>query len=432
MNGKPALEALVRELRKILPNLYTPAQVRHSPLIALFGLEHRRDAPGALQRLIAVAVETLEPGEDCPVGSMAWRTYQVLHGRYIDQFSQEEVARDLFLSPRQLRRLEQGAVEVLADHLWSAHALEARAHLLESEMNAQPAEVPAVGEESGPSGPSEELAWLERTISAEEVDCAGLVDSVIAQAAPLIRAVQIRLVWQPAADLPRLSVQATSIRQALLHVLALAIRTAGTGDIMLEAEVAPNRLYVLIKLHSSNLPKTRLERPLDSDLDVARQLVRLSKGDLSVSADPLQPGFRITISLPTTEQLPVLVVDDNLDTLQLVNRFLAGTRYRFIGVSDPAAALEAAERVLPAAILLDVMLPEMDGWELMGRLRALPATQTVPLLVCSILPQSQLAQLLGAAEFLNKPIRRDVLLSALNRLIGPALPGSLPDSEPIP
>ena len=67
--------------------------------------------------------------------------------------------------------------------------------------------------------------------------------------------------------------------------------------------------------------------------------------------------------------------------------------------------------------MLDVMLPGIDGWELLGRLREHPRTRNVPVVISTILPQEQLALALGAAAFLRKPINRETLLSSLDRLL---------------
>jgi CheY-like chemotaxis protein len=76
-----------------------------------------------------------------------------------------------------------------------------------------------------------------------------------------------------------------------------------------------------------------------------------------------------------------------------------------------------AQTVAPRLIVLDVMLPDVDGWELLGRLRAHPGTQDVPVIVHTILPQEQLARALGADAFLRKPVGREALLALLDRTL---------------
>jgi CheY-like chemotaxis protein len=64
---------------------------------------------------------------------------------------------------------------------------------------------------------------------------------------------------------------------------------------------------------------------------------------------------------------------------------------------------------------MDVMLPGMDDWDLLGRLRAHPRMHATPIIACTILPQEKLALALGAAGFLRKPISRETFLAALDR-----------------
>jgi CheY-like chemotaxis protein len=125
--------------------------------------------------------------------------------------------------------------------------------------------------------------------------------------------------------------------------------------------------------------------------------------------------FTANIILPTTEQIPLLVIDDNADTLRLLERYLSGSRYRFTGTVDPQEALTLAEQLAPEIIVLDVMLPGIDGWELLGRLREHPKTAGAAIIVCTILPQEQLALALGAAEFVRKPVSRRAFLAALDQ-----------------
>jgi CheY-like chemotaxis protein len=132
--------------------------------------------------------------------------------------------------------------------------------------------------------------------------------------------------------------------------------------------------------------------------------------------------------LPVAERTPVLVIDDNADTLRLLERYLANSRYRCVGLSDPQDVFLMVGRSRPGIIVLDVMLPGIDGWELLGRLREHPETQDVPVVVCTILSQEQLARTLGATDFLRKPITRDAFLATLGRQVALLLRRSRPMS----
>ena len=151
---------------------------------------------------------------------------------------------------------------------------------------------------------------------------------------------------------------------------------------------------------------------------MARQLVQLCPGSLNITTRPGHRAFfEARIELEAGEQVTVLVVDDNQDALQLCQRYLSGSRYRFVGAQGAQAGLEMAAEVEPQIIVLDVMMPEQDGWTLLGRLREHPRLDSVPIVVCTILPQEQLARTLGAADFIRKPVSRSQFLAALDRQV---------------
>jgi CheY-like chemotaxis protein len=110
----------------------------------------------------------------------------------------------------------------------------------------------------------------------------------------------------------------------------------------------------------------------------------------------------------------VLVIDDNADTLQLLQRYDTGTRYRLVTTQDPEQVLNLVEQLRPQIIVLDVMMPQVDGWELLGRLRQHPITEHTRLIVCTILAQEELALSLGADAFISKPVQRQTFLATLD------------------
>ena len=106
----------------------------------------------------------------------------------------------------------------------------------------------------------------------------------------------------------------------------------------------------------------------------------MSGGTLHVTDVPAPYvwGVILIFTCLKQEHIPVLVIDDNTDTLTLFQRYLSGSQYQFTGISDPEEVLQQAAEISPQFILLDVMLPGTDGWELLGRLREYPQTRTIP------------------------------------------------------
>jgi CheY-like chemotaxis protein len=232
----------------------------------------------------------------------------------------------------------------------------------------------------------------------------------------MAESLMVRIEYALPEELPCLAAQQMTIRQALLILLTAAIRCVPGGRVCIRVEDERWGESIIIWALRGSAISASLGKEHLATLDVARELVSLSNGSLVVMADDrAEEPFAARLTLPVFEQVPVLVVDDNVDALQLYRHYLAGSRYQFIGLCDPQELFTTIERRDPQVIVLDVMLPGIDGWELLGCLRAHPKTSHVPVIVCTILPQQQLASSLGAAGFLSKPVTRQELLAALDQ-----------------
>ena len=409
-------EQFLGALRGALNHLYEPDRLRQSPLAALFDVANRLDTFSALQRILTEAIESLEPEANEPPQSHAWEIYEPLFYRYVQQLDQRQVAKQLGMSVRHLRRKEHAALEVLASRLWEQFDLEARLR-----QDTGQRATPVQGTVSSPTV-SEELAWLKDVPLESPADLAQLLPDVLALAGPLAAQHKVHLDTTIAGDVPSLAVHAVALSQTLLNLLSVAIHRATGGQVTISASALP--LEVEIKVQGTYL-RQGPQPVLDDDeasLDLARQLADLCRGRLEVARSgdrPRQEGgeeaFSATLTLPSFVQLPVLVIDDNADTLQLLQRYAVDTRYRLVTTRDPEQALSLAAKFSPEIIVLDVMMPQADGWKVMARLRQHPLTGHIPIVVCTILPQEEMAFALGASGFVRKPVTRQAFLAALDR-----------------
>ena len=121
--------------------------------------------------------------------------------------------------------------------------------------------------------------------------------------------------------------------------------------------------------------------------------------------------------------IPVLVVDDNQEMIDLLSRFTQGTRFRVFGLQDPEQAIHQALAVDAKIVVLDVMMPKIDGWELLGRFRRHPDTMHLPVIILSILTQRELALSLGAKALVLKPVKQETFLSTLDQIYAQANSG---------
>jgi CheY-like chemotaxis protein len=404
--------AFVRELRRVLYRLYDPRTLRNSSLVPLLRVDCNR-TPSGLQRIITDAIAALEPGPSVSSLSDAARTHSILSSRFVDQFSQPEVAATLGLSVRQMQREEQIALRALADHLIARYGLRLVSPDTVTERSSADR---AQQTEADSSGREDELRLLETSYPMQPTAAREVLQAVLDTAAPLTEALGVSVACLIDADLPAMAVQQISLRQALLSVISASIRAAPGGSVEIRATRTEHQVRISVLPNGSCAVAASLQGLGDS-LSVVRELVRLSGGSFALPGEndvAGEAGFGF--SLPAVAQTVVLAIDDNTDALQLLQRYLADTRYHLVGVCDPQQALAEAERLVPAIVLLDVMLPGLDGWELLGRLREHPRLHDVPIVVCTILPMEQFALTLGAAAFIRKPVTPEALLPLLDRL----------------
>ena len=109
----------------------------------------------------------------------------------------------------------------------------------------------------------------------------------------------------------------------------------------------------------------------------------------------------------------LLLIEDYRPVRESLAKGLREAGYAVDATGDGEEGLWYARGNDYDVMILDLMLPGVDGWELLGRLREHPQTRDIPVVICTILPQERLALALGAAALLQKPFTRDALLSML-------------------
>ena len=111
----------------------------------------------------------------------------------------------------------------------------------------------------------------------------------------------------------------------------------------------------------------------------------------------------------------VVVVEDDRRSFDLLRVYLEAAGARVVSARDGEEGLDTVRRLSPAGVILDILLPGIDGWEVLAQLKADPDTAAIPVVVVSMLDERGRGFALGAAEYLVKPVGKDPLLAALHR-----------------
>jgi len=222
-------------------------------------------------------------------------------------------------------------------------------------------------------------------------------------------------------NLPSVAMHPVGLRQALLSLMNVTINHAMDGEVTIQATTTEQTILVQIegKGKTAHMPSPAED---DESLKIVRVLMDLCQGKLDVTAGV--DNFKVALSLPALKSVTVLVIDDNADLLQLMNRFVMETRYKLVQTRVPGEALNLVEKYSPHIIILDVMMPEIDGWQMLSKLRQHPLTSQIPIVICTIVAQEELAYALGASAYIHKPVTRERLLSTLDLLLAQAPPKS--------
>lgn len=387
-----------RQIKDALEHLYDTAYLQVHPLLSQFtdtATSDRLTRAQKLRGLLKDAIETLRPQSIAPSSSPreAWRSYLALRYRYVQGMSMAQIEDEMGISLRQLQRELHKGLDALT------------ALLREKRV---PASSSALASTWTASGSVQELENELSQWQLERQACQvrALVEEALTMLQPLMDQRAVKLVADLPPDLPPVLVDATLTRQALFKVLRLMAQDSGSV-IALRADRSDEQVNILLQGSSFS--------PAEEEWQMVELLVNQQGGKLTLSVH-LGGGTQVTLSLPGTSQTRVLVIDDNPSIHQLFERYLAPHHYTVIHARSGPEALRLAAEASPDLITLDVMMPGVDGWQVLRDLAQGPATSHVPVIICSVLKEPELAFSLGARAYLKKPVERLELLATLERL----------------
>ena len=398
------MAAFTHYVQEALNHLFDHFYLQGHPLGALLARGAPPEARGrTVSKVLVQAIEELKPSADVPEQSLAWRKYKHLRLRYIEAREPEQVAAQFALSDRQARRDHHQALGSLVALLWARYCA-----LNQPDTAPAPEEAPGRPQpaESTGLGLEEEAERVAKGSPPAPSDPAEVLNSVLATTLPLLSSRGLRVDSSLPHDLPLVAVSQPLLRQILIGLVTYVAEHASPPSLRLETQSEASSIRLTLSYRSEPAA------PENELLDAAQRLAESQGCSLSCSHGP--EGSRLSLTLPAASRPTVLVIDDNPDVSLLFRRYL-GEAYRVISATNWEEAIRLAASEGPAVITLDVMMPGVDGWDLLSRLRSEPATSEVPVVVCSVMPEPALAFALGADAFLAKPFTATSLRSTLDR-----------------
>jgi signal transduction histidine kinase/ActR/RegA family two-component response regulator/HAMP domain-containing protein len=276
-------------------------------------------------------------------------------------------------------------------------------------------------------------------------DVSAVVGDVLATMEPLAASAGVELVSDCPAPLV-MEADEDKVRQVLLNLVSNAIQfTPEGGRVTVEAAPEAEWIGICVADTGVGIAEEDHERifeafqQLNGDagpprggtglgLALTRRLIELHGGRVRVESRPGQ-GSRFHVELPTTQRIEplveagqppdgplVLVVEDTAGAAALLVGTLRRDGYRTEVVRDHRLAVSEAVRLRPFAITLDILLPGPDGWDVLRALKSSEDTRHIPVVVVSVVDERSRGLDLGADDYLVKPLDRDALRSAIERL----------------
>jgi CheY-like chemotaxis protein len=334
-----------------------------------------------------------------------------MHHRYVLKLTQEETAQLINISVRHLNRVQREAVRTLARYLWERYRARDQLEGTHTVWDRLPSS------EEGTSEPA--LDWRSQTkhelasLKASAPDAVSNVEEVINSVLELESALASKHGARVVAGFvqPDLiaAIHPSVLRQMLITTVGSLARYTSTKEITIYAGLEDGDVKI-----TATSPVAAGEGLRESELtqDI------LTPEDVSVEACIDGNHVFLWAKVPPVGKVTVLVVEDNPDMVHFYRRATTGTRYRIVHATQDV--FETIKASAPDIVVLDVMLPDIDGWKLLMRLHEDPATRSIPIIICSVVREEGLALSLGAALHLSKPVRPREFIQALEQVLARA------------
>ncbi|MBI4384692.1 MAG: response regulator [Nitrospinae bacterium] len=194
------------------------------------------------------------------------------------------------------------------------------------------------------------------------------------------------------------------------------------GDLRVQSEVGKGSSFTFV-IPAEAKPGSRISIDKDSPLfrpDFVGDKRREAAVVAPLKAEP-PPGEKPAVAARKSRQNSILIIDDDGVTRDLILRFLKKEGLEAVTASNGRIGLQVARESLPSLIILDMMMPEMDGWTVLRELKTDPALAHIPVVILSMVDEREKGLSEGASDYLTKPLDWESFLSVLNKYRVPHL-----------
>jgi CheY-like chemotaxis protein len=392
--GTDPTTPLADQVKDALEHLYDLGYLERHDLAQGYDPREQASAELAGQRLrreLSAAIESMNPGPGIAFRAPQARAYNLMIMHYVEGVTVQEAAHKLGISRRQAHRDLREAIERVAGAWAARQSARTNSESSAAQLSSVQAEVARLEPHPRPTDINALLSRVQDTVS-----------HLAAQRQVVLR---IQCSENPIV----LSTDPVLAEQVLVSVLSHVLGRTYPSELNLALRAQEEEVTLVITYYAD--PEAPPGAPVD--LVITQVADRLGwRVTLSELAD--RPS---TIALSIPRRGPsILVIDDNAGLVSLVERYLTAHAYRVVPAANGHEGLKLAQDLLPDAIVLDVMMPEMPGWEVLQRLRNHPHTSHIPVIICSVFNNPELAYSLGASLFIPKPIGRQEILEGLRQL----------------
>ncbi len=283
----------------------------------------------------------------------------------------------------------------------------------------------------------------------EPTDLREVIQGVLTTATALVKDKPIKLIADVPDELPTIIADTRRIRQVILNLVGNAAKFTEKGHIRVSATYDEREVIIAVEDTGIGIPKDKFHlvfqefQQVDSSstrryggtglgLPVSKRFVEAHGGRIWFESEE-GVGSTFYVALPIggpgsvkPEEEPeveegenrlVLVIDDDPAVVTLFRRYLERHDYQVVGLTDPSRAVEEVKRLKPYAVTLDLVMPGMDGWQVLQALKSDPTTRDVPVVICSIAGDGvERGIAMGVTDYLVKPVTEESLFAALERL----------------